>query len=35
MNRDYAERRIREALKANNGNEAKADTVAAGAILFF
>lgn len=24
MNRDYAERRIREALKANNGNEAKA-----------
>ena len=24
MNRDYAERRIREALKANSGNEAKA-----------
>ena len=24
MNRDYAERRIREALKANNGNEGKA-----------
>jgi hypothetical protein len=24
MNRDYAERRIREALKTNNGNEAKA-----------